>query len=411
MRLAYVAFDKSGRQVAETIDASDTADATEKLRRQGLYVTSISGGGAAGAGPVAARPRRRHGGGRGRRLKNLAMFMRQLQVLVSSGTPLVQALGALQRQAKPGPWQDTVADVRTRVEEGASLSMAMDSHGDHFDPVCRSLVAAGESSGNLGAMLERLAVITRKQLHTRSAVIGALVYPTLLLVVAVSVLTLLLLFVIPRFGALFESLDVPLPPSTRMLIQVSHLLRSYWWIGLLLVVGSVAAARLWLGSPAGKKAVDTAILRLPQAGRMARSFATARISRILGVLLDGHVPILDALELTRQSAGNCHYADLITQAQDAVARGESISSVFRDTDLISPAVYEAVHSGEQSGQVGPLLLNIADFLDQENEVVLRSLTSILEPVILVFMGLLVGLVALSMFTPLFDLTSMTHGGM
>jgi type II secretory pathway component PulF len=286
----------------------------------------------------------------------------------------------------------------------------MENRSEFFDPVCRSLVAAGESSGHLPAMLDRLALMARKQLHVRSAVIGAMVYPALLMTVAVSVLALLLLFVIPRFAGLFESLEVPLPPTTEVLIRMSGALQSYWWAGLILLVGSVAGLKFWLASAGGRRAIDTLVLHLPQFGRVVRSFATARICRLLGVLLEGRVPVLEALELAQRSAGNVHYSALMAQARDAVARGEPISSVFRDTDLVSPAVYEAIHSGEQSGQVGTLLLNIADFLDDENEVIIRSLTSILEPVILVVMGLLVGVVAMSLFMPLFDLTGMTGGG-
>ncbi len=407
MKLAYVAFDKSGRQVADTIDASSVADATESLRRQGLYVTRIAAGRAPEAHAVPRKAARR---GSSRRLKNLAMFTRQLQVLVSSGTPLVQALAALERQTKEGPWRQAIAGTRSRVEEGASLADALEGQKDYFDPVCRSLVAAGESSGQLAPMLERLAVMARKRLHTRSALIGAIIYPCLLLGVALSVLMLLLVVVIPRFGTLFETLDAPLPATTQLLLSASRLFQSYWWAGLIVLVAAGAGARMWWKSPAGKRTLDGIVLRLPQFGQLVRNFLTARISRLLGVLLDSHVPVLEALELTGQSVGNSHYAALISKAQQAVSRGQPISSAFRDTELISPSVYEAIHNGEQSGQVGSLLLNIADFLDEENEVVVRSLTSILEPVILVLMGLLVGGVAMGLFTPLFDLTAITRGG-
>ncbi|KPK79723.1 MAG: hypothetical protein AMJ81_12925, partial [Phycisphaerae bacterium SM23_33] len=252
--------------------------------------------------------------------------------------------------------------------------------------------------------------LTAKRVQIRNSIIGAVTYPCLLVTVASGVLVLLLAFVVPRFASLFETLDVPLPPTTRALIALSHAGRAYWWALVLAAVAAAVAAKLWLGSPGGKRAVQAALLRAPQIGGVLRNFGMARITRLLGVLLGGHVPVLEALRLVRDGTANVHYAELIAQAEEAVSRGQTISSAFSRSDLISPSVCEAINSGEQSGQVGTLLLNIADFLDEENEVVVRSLTSILEPAILILLGLLVAFVAMSMFLPLFDLTAIAGGG-
>ena len=415
MRLTYQAFDKAGHEVRETIESPSANEATETLRGRGLYVTWIGGeqeqpARGAGVARVAVRSRAPRRVRAGKRLRHLAMFMRQLYVLVNSGTPLVDALSALERQVREGPWRDVIGSVRGRVEEGHPLSDALAAHPDYFDSVTRSLVAAGESSGNLPTMLDRLAVMAKKQLHVRGAVVGAMIYPMLLSVISVSVLLLLLVFVIPRFGELFETLGVPLPPTTEFLVRASDVLRNYWWMAGAALVACAVGVKLWTGSASGRRSLDTLVLRLPQFGRIVRNFTTARIARLLGVLLQGHVSVLDSIEMTRGAVRNCHYADLMDKAHEAVLRGDAISSAFRHTDLISPSVYEALHHGEQSGQVAPLLLNVADFLDEENEVVVKSLTSILEPVILVVMGLLVGFVAMSLFLPLFDLTAMTQGG-
>jgi len=402
MKLIYMAFDKTGRQVTDVIDAPDATAAGEALRRQGLYVTKITMRGA----PVSAR---RPWSSKTKRLKNVAMLARQLHSLVSCGTPLVEAMEAFERQGRPGPWQDAMKDIRARVEQGSPLSVAMESHPEYFDAVCRSLIGAGEGSGTLVAMLDRVAQITRKQLAIRNAVVGAMVYPAVLTVVALSVLALMLLFVIPRFGELFKSLDAALPPTTQALLTLSEYLRAYWWAALIGIAAPVAGLKFWLGSENGRRAVQTVILRLPQIGRIARNFATARLVRVLGMLLDSHVSVLEALSLTRESIGNYHYAALIAKAEEAVTQGKNIHVAFAETDLITPGVAEAIRSGEQGGQVGTLLCHIADFLDEENEVVVKSLTSIIEPIILVLMGVLVGSIAISMFLPLFDLTSMTKG--
>jgi type IV pilus assembly protein PilC len=179
---------------------------------------------------------------------------------------------------------------------------------------------------------------------------------------------------------------------------------------LLLLIGAVVGIVSYLRTPNGKHCQDTVMLKLPYVGNIVKSLATARIVSLLGVLLGGHVPILEALRLIRHSVGNVHYAELIAKAEEHVAKGEPISLAFSDANLISPSVHEAMRSGEQSGQIDRLLLNVADFLDDENEVIIRSLTTIIEPVILVVMGILVGLIAISMFLPLFDLTAMTQGG-
>jgi type II secretory pathway component PulF len=408
MKFAYQAVDGAAKVVNDTIDAADATEALDTLRRKGLFVGDLRP--ASSAALSSARPSKKGKRmGTGRRLKNMTMFTRQLSVLVSSGTPLVQALGALERQTKDALWRDTVTAIRMKVEEGSTLSEAMADHPRVFDAVARSLISAGESGGSFDVMLDRLAVLSRKQLHVRSAVVGALIYPSLLIVVAVAVLALMLLFVLPRFAGLFETLDVELPPMTLILMACSNFLRAYWWAIPLVLGGGAFAARGWLKTAAGRRTVDSTMLKLPAIGAIVRSFAVARIARVLGVLLAGKVPLLEALGLARLTVSNYRYVDLVTKAEDAVTRGSNVSTVFSQTDLVSPALCEAIRAGEQSGQMGPLLLNIADFLDEENEVVVKSLTSILEPVILIALGLVVGLVALSMFLPLFDLTAAAHG--
>jgi type IV pilus assembly protein PilC len=406
MRLVYVAFDTAGKAVSDKIDAVDSNEAMETLRRQGLYVTEIRPAPQAAAGGGGGRGRM----SRGRLLKNLAMFTRQLSVLMTSGTPLVQALGALERQSADKAWRAVIGAVRVKVEEGATLSAAMEAHPDVFDPVCRSLISAGESGSSFDQMLDRLATLTRRQMHVRNAVIGALIYPTLLVIVAVSVLATMLLFVLPRFATLFDTLDVALPPTTKILMAMSDFLRSYWWSVPMLALGGGFGIRTWLRSAGGRRRVDSTVLKLPMIGPIVKNFAVARIARVLGVLINGRVPLLEALSLARLTARNVNYIDLVARAEEAVTRGSTMSSAFAIGNLVSPSLCEAIKSGEQSGQMGPLLLSIADFLDEDNEVVLKSLTSILEPAILIVLGLLVGFVALSMFMPLFDLTSMTQGG-
>ncbi|HSZ60052.1 MAG TPA: type II secretion system F family protein [Tepidisphaeraceae bacterium] len=405
MKFRYKGFDVGGTAVFNTIEAASVIEATEALRRQGIFATEV-----VDADRASGLSKRKRVPRLGVRLKNLAMFTRQLQVLVATGTPLAQALSALQRQATSASWGEVVADLRSRVEAGAALSSAMAEHPAYFDSICRSLIAAGESAGNLPAMLDRLAVLVRKQLQVRRSIVGAAIYPALLVVVAAAVLVVLLTFVLPRFAELFKSLDTPLPPTTQFLMSLSAGLRNYWWLLLALAIPLAGCAMAWLKTESGRRTIDSLVLRLPQFGAIVKSFATARLTRILGILLQGHVPLIEALQLTRGACSNHHYSDLVGGALEAVTRGDSLAVALSDERLIAPSVREAIVSGERSGQLAPLLTTLADFMDESNEVTVRALTSILEPLILVVLGVLVGFVAVSLFLPLFDLTAATGGG-
>lgn len=392
--------------MTDTIEAASIAEATDQLRGKQLYVADIA---PTEGGPATTKVLRGGLGGRTKRLKSLGMFTRQLYMLVQSGTPLANALGALERQTTNGAWRDVIADLRRHLENGASLSQAMELHPECFDSIYHGMVVAGESSGNLATMLERLAELAQKSWRLRSTIMGAMVYPCLLVVVAMSVLVGMLGFVVPRFAELFVGLGVPLPPTTQMLISVSNFMLSYWWAMLLGGFVCVVAIRFYFKTPNGKRFADTLVLKLPYVGKIVRNFSTARLIRLLGVLLQSHLHVMEALRLARGTVTNYHYVELMENVEAAVTQGLPLSSGFANTDLISPAVYEATASGEKSGQIGPLLLALADFLDDENETALKVLTSLIEPLIMIFMGIVVGLVAASMFLPLFDLTSMTGG--
>src|SRR5262245_57921776 len=430
MRFTCSGFDKAGAKVSEVVEAADRNEAVEVLRRRGVFVSEVTEAGekktgergaAAGVGPAGAGAALLAGLGRGKRLEDVAAFTRQLSLLVSTGTPLVEAMASLELQTE-GPFKPVLHDMRTRVEEGKSLSEAMGAHAGYFDAVCRSLICAGEQGGKLEVMLQRLAALSRQQVKVRKTVHGAMVYPCLLICVAVGVVTTMLGFVLPRFEGLFKTLDTPLPVTTKWLMVASDFLRGYWWaiLGGLLVVG--VAIKAWLGTQSGKRALDAFLVRVPLGiGKTVRSFATARIARMMGTLLQGKVALLEALSLTKQSMSNTLYTGLMQRAEEAVVRGESVSAALHagagksgeDGDgppLILPSVLDALRSGEKNGQMAPVLTSVATYLDEDNEVLVKALTSLLEPTILIVLGLIVGTVAISMFLPLFDLTAAAGGG-
>jgi len=375
MKYAYSAVDKTGKPVEASIEAGTTTEASDKLRQQGLYVTSISEDRGGSGATRGKRPS-------SRMIKHLAQWSRQLSVLVKSGTPLAQALVASEQQTPEGPWRTILGQLRAHVESGMSLSDAMTVHPNVFNEISRSLVAAGESSGQLGSMLDRLATLIRQQLKVRRTLASAMIYPALLLFVGFVVVNVMLLVVLPRFSGLFESLNAPLPPTTLFLMGVSNILRAWWWLILIGVVGGAIGFRIYIAGPTGRRALDGWIVRIPLAGKVVRSVATAKIARLLGVMLESRVPLLESLKLTQHSTGNVHYADLMKNAAESAARGEPVSSVFVRSALIIPSVSEAMRHGEANGQIGPILMDMADFLDEEK------------------------FIALSLFIPLFDLTAM-----
>jgi type II secretory pathway component PulF len=354
----------------------------------------------------------------GTKLKLTASFARQMQVLVGTGIPLAHALHATCRQATNRTWRELIDRMATSVDEGRPLSTAMQD-AKVFDEVAISLVAAGESSGNMPTMLERLADLKRRQLKLRNSVTGALAYPALLITMGTCVLITMLVFVLPRFEVLFASLDSPLPATTKMLMTASRILTSYWWACLLGVATVVTGVWMFFASGQGKAIFDRYYLRMPVVGKLGRSLLSARVARMLGTLLEAKVPLTEALELTRRSAVNDAFAALVARAESAVARGQPLSSILdassnpnvvSGSDLLVPGVQEAIRNGEASGRLGQPLCQMAEFLEEENDVALKSLTSTLEPLILIFLGLVVGFIAISIFLPMFDMITAAQGG-
>ena len=403
MKFSYEAFTKSGSPKNGTIEANDRSDAEDKLRRKDLLVTKIystdqrKSGASSGSKKKSKRSKVS--------VKVVSEFARELSVLVSTGTPLVDAIHSLEMQSKSENWQQILVKLRSRLEEGDSLSTAMQSQHEVFGPVFCSLAAAGESGGNLDVMLVRVSKLLRQEAKIRASIAGAMMYPILLTAISVIVLGVMLGVVLPRFAGLFESLDTALPPTTKFLMMLSDILRGYWWALLPGFVIAITGLIYWIKSDGGRTTIETFALKVPVLGPTICSIQTARIFRVLGLLVESKVPILESIELTKRSVSNQLYKQLLTKAEESVTIGESVSIALGSGNLIVNSAVEAVRNAEQSGRMGSVMIQLADYLDEENETVIKSISSLIEPIIMIGLGLMVGFIAVSMFLPLFDLTA------
>lgn len=408
MIIAYQGFDLAGKAVRGSVESGSVSEAGEMLRRQGVFVTTASAV-EDGSPSVSVRAANLAAAGASAKCGELSQLFRQLSILISTKTPLAEALEVIERQSAAGPLRQVIADLRHRVEQGESMSQAMRAHPHTFDAASCSMVAAGEAGGTLDQMLRALTTLLRQQYVARRAVGGALVYPCILMALGACVLLLMIVFVLPQFQVMFDTLDTPVPWSTAMLLGLGDLLRSRWYLWIPGGVGIALACWWWLHSARGRTWITQGVLATPRVGAIACSLAIARIVRLLGALLAAKVNLLDSLKLARESTAWAPFTLLLQEAEDAVIRGQSLSGVFTGSRIIPPEIAAAIASGERSGQLATVLGQIAEYLDEDNQQVMKTLSGIIEPLILTVLGVVVGCVAISMFLPLFDLAGASGG--
>jgi len=409
VNVRFEAINGSGSREVGVIAAASLDAARRTLERRGLYATDVRETDEAPGGEARSTGRTRGRRIGGDRIGHMVGFSRQLALLVSTGTPVTQALTAVEAQTRDDRFRAVVAELRSKVESGWSLSDAMGEHPRVFDAVSRSLVQAGESSGKLPAMLERLATLTRQQQALSKAVGGALAYPVMLMAVSSVVIVATLITIVPRFAGMFESLGSEIPASTAMLLWVSGAMQAYWWaiaVGLGALGFSVWRLTTTTG---GRRAMHTLFLNAPLVGGLVRDLALARVCRLLGVLIESRVPLLEALELVRRASGLEPVRTLIARAEESVTDGNTLADVLGSSPIVTPAIAAATRSAEESGRLGEVLSSLADHLDEDNQIVVKTLSSVLEPAILAVLGVVVGVVAMSLFLPLFDLTAAAGG--
>ena len=391
----YRGTNRSGASVAGEMTASSKTELQSLLRRQQITPTKMSEKGKEFNLPTF---------GGGVTAKELAVFTRQFSVMIDAGLPLVQCLEILASQQENKLFQKVLTGTRGAVEGGSTLSAAMKQYPKVFDPLFSNMVEAGETGGILDTILQRLSTYIEKNVKLKAAVKSALIYPVGVLTIAAAVITLLLWKVVPIFATLFAGLGVDLPLPTKIVIGLSNFVGSIF--GLLIIVFIVAGIfglKVWYGTPQGRYALDSLILKLPVLGILMRKIAVARFTRTLGTLIASGVPILEGLDITAKTSGNAVVEKALFAVRRSLEEGKSLTEPLKESQVFPGMVTQMISVGEQTGAMDAMLQKIADFYEDEVDAAVKDLLTALEPIMIVFLGLVVGGVVISMYLPLFSL--------
>ncbi len=391
----YRGTNRAGATVTGEQLAPSKGELVNMLRRQQINVTKMSEKGKEFNLPTF---------GGGVDSKELAVFTRQFSVMIDAGLPLVQCLEILAGQQENKVFQKVLTGTRAAVEGGSTLSAAMRQYEKVFDALYVNLVEAGETGGILDTILQRLSAYIEKNVKLKRAVKSAMVYPVAVISVAAGVIALLLWKVVPIFATLFAGLGVALPLPTRIVIGMSNFIGSiFGLLFLVAIVGTIIGLKVWYGTPAGRMAIDRTLLKLPVIGILLRKIAVARFTRTLGTLISSGVPILEGLDITARTAGNAVVEKALMDVRKALEAGRNLADPLRDSNVFPGMVTQMIGVGEQTGAMDAMLQKIADFYEDEVDAAVKDLLAAMEPMMIVFLGVVVGGIVISMYLPLFSL--------
>jgi type IV pilus assembly protein PilC len=387
----YTARSFAGDLKTATLEASTRDDVIAQLRRQRLSVVKIDEA-------VTKKARRGH-----IKMRDIVIFTRQFSTMINAGLPLVQALNILAEQSQNKVLSDITRKVVFDVESGKTVADAMGKHPQAFSPLYVNMVAAGEAGGILDTILMRLATFMEKNDALMRKVKGATIYPSVIMGVAAIAVTVLLIFVIPVFENLFTSAGLALPLPTRVVMAMSRFLKGYWYFVIAFFVTAWFMYKRYTATSDGRLKVDRLLLQVPVLGDVIRKAAVSRFTRTLGTLVSSGVSILDGLEITAKTAGNRVVQDAIMESRASIAGGDTIAQPLKKSGVFPPMVISMISVGEQTGGLDEMLSKIADFYDDEVDAAVSNLLSLLEPMMIVFLGVVVGGMVVSMYLPIFDM--------
>jgi type IV pilus assembly protein PilC len=388
----YTARDAKGELKSATLEATSREDAISQLKKQRLNVIKID-----------EQTKKKKGGKVS--MRDIVIFTRQFSTMINSGLPLVQAMGILAEQSENQNLREITKQVVFDVESGNTVADALRKHPSAFSELYVNMVAAGEAGGILDTILMRLAVFMEKNDALVRKVKGAMIYPGVIMTVAAGAIIVLLVFVIPTFQRMFAEVGIPLPLPTRIVIGMSKLLQGYWWAIAGAVVALVYMVKQYYATQDGKLVIDRLMLKAPVLGDVLRKSAVSRFTRTLGTLIGSGVSILDGLEITAKTSGNRVIQDAIMESRSSIAGGETISAPLKKSQVFPPMVISMINVGEQTGGLDEMLSKIADFYDEEVDAAVSGLLALMEPVMIVFLGVVVGGMVIAMYLPIFDMVN------
>ena len=394
----YKAINDKGESVSGVISAESVKIAGDKLRKGGVYLSSIKEA-------TGARRSSRSLPWSGVSISELAVMTRQFSTLISAGLPLETSLVALYEQTDDQKLKEILSEVRNRLSEGSSLHAALEEHKSVFSDLYVSMVRAGEASGTLDVVLNRLADFLEKQLELTSKIRGAMVYPAIMFVVGMGVLVFMMTFVIPKVADIFEASNKALPFVTVVLIGASDFLRENFALMLVFMAVVFFFAHRYVKTPSGKKIYDRLSLRIPVFGKMSSKVMISRFTRTLATLLSSGIPLLDSIKVSESVLGNSLYVENIRDVQVKVAEGSAFGDCLGQTGIFPPLVVRMVSVGEEVGKIEDMLSKVADMYDTEVDGMLSTLTSLLEPVMILIMGVVMGFIVFAILLPVLNLTS------
>lgn len=405
----FEALDTQGEEVKDSIEATNEEEAQQKIKQMGYFVTKLTQ--TAGGGGKKGKKKKKSGFKKSKKTfviggvssKKLTLFTRQLSTLQDAGLPVLRSLRILEQQMKPSALKNALIDVTEDVESGSTLSEALAKHPKAFDRLYVNMVKAGEAGGALEVILQRLAEFKEKSQTLKRKVIGAMVYPAVVIKVAVLIVTGIMVFIIPKFEKVFKDFGLKLPDLTIFLMDTSKWFANYWWTLPLFPLGFYLLMKLIRLNKAGNYAIDRLILWLPIIGNLVEKTIVARTMRTLGTLVSSGVPILEALAIVRETATNAVFERMYQRVYESIREGDTIAEPLREARLVDDMVVNMVEVGEETGDLDTMLYKIADFYDEEVDTAVKSLISLLEPIMIVILGGVIGLIVIALFLPMFGL--------
>ena len=392
----YTGRTRGGQTITGEMDAPNREAVVAKLRSQQIVATAVR---------TKARDITFPGFGGGVDEKEIVVFTRQFATMIDAGLPLVQCLEILASQQENKVFKKALTEIRQSVEGGLTFAAALKQHPKIFSSLYANMVEAGEAGGILDTILNRLAVYMEKAMSLKKKVKSAMIYPSTIVTVAVVVVIFLLVFVIPTFKAMFEGFGATLPLPTLIVLELSRIVRGYFLVGIGVIVALVVGLRWWYGTPSGRLAIDRFLLRTPVFGPLIRKVAVAKFTRTLGTLISSGVAILDGLDITARTAGNKVVEQAVLRTRASIAEGKTIAEPLKASGVFPPMVVQMIAVGEQTGALDAMLGKIADFYDEEVDTAVVNLTALLEPMLMVFLVIVIGGVVIAMYLPIFKLVT------